>query len=150
MRRHGGFTLMEMLVVLGIISVLAGLLVSGIVVARRQARKNTTRMMMENIALALERYSGDYGQYPDGSGNEASAEILYRALAEKSGFGPYLKGLGDRQVGDTDGDGARELLDGWGQPIRFTDGRYLPDDRDYELRSAGPDGAWNTGDDLVK
>ena len=154
MKRSGGFTVIEMLVVIGIITILAGLLTSGIVVARQHARRKTTQLLFETIALALDRYSSDLNQYPDASGNAESAEILYRALAERVGFGPYIKGLSADQAGDTDGDGGMELLDGWRQPIRFTECRYLSDvggpERDFELRSAGPDGEFDTDDDVVK
>lgn len=152
--RRGGFTIIEMLVVIGIIVLLAGLLTSGIHVARQHARKKTTLLMFEAVALALDRYSSDFNQYPDGSGNAESAEILYRALAERVGFGPYLKGLTPDQAGDADNDGAMELLDGWRQPIRFADAQYLADvegpEREFELRSAGADGEFNTHDDIVK
>lgn len=144
-----GFTLIEMLVVIAIIVTLGGLLITGISVARRQAKKKTTLMLFQSISLALQQYRNDNGLYPDAPGGEASGKTLYRALSEKKGFGPYLKGLSSDQAADIDGDGVKELIDGWRNPVWYTDGRYLPDEREYELRSAGGDGEFNTEDDIT-
>lgn len=149
-QRSRGFTLIEMLVVIGIISVLGGLVLSGVVFARQSARRKTTRMFLDTIAVALEHYRNDYSIFPDGAGDAASAGKLYRTLTERRGFGPYLTGLASNQTADTDRDGNPELVDAWGQPVRYTEGRYLADERDYELRSAGPDGEFDTDDDIVR
>ena len=70
-------------------------------------------------------------------------------FTEKKGFGPYLAGLSSDQAADADGNGVKELIDGWHNPIHYTEGRYLPDEREYELRSAGEDGKFDTEDDVV-
>ncbi len=48
-----------------------------------------------------------------------SAECLYLIIMNGTGDGEARSLFGQRDIGDTDGDGAPEFLDGWGRPIRF-------------------------------
>lgn len=51
-----------------------------------------------------------------------SAELLYFALTELDVFGVPPIGtdaFSTNEVADTDGDGLKEFVDGWGQPLRF-------------------------------
>ncbi len=48
-----------------------------------------------------------------------SAECLYLIIMLATGDGEARTLFGEQDIGDIDGDGAAELLDGWGQPIRF-------------------------------
>jgi len=51
-----------------------------------------------------------------------SAEVMYWFLTNGPQVGNAPVGTGDfleREIGDTDGDGLLELLDGWGRPLRF-------------------------------
>ena len=62
--RSKGFTLMEMLVVIAIISTLAGLLLSGVMVARKRSIRHRCSMLLTRIATAIESYELDFGDYP--------------------------------------------------------------------------------------
>jgi prepilin-type N-terminal cleavage/methylation domain-containing protein len=65
---HSGFTLVEMLIVIAIIGVLAGLLAWGVNAARVAILKRAQKAEIENLASAVERYREKYGDYPpDGS-----------------------------------------------------------------------------------
>ena len=53
-----------------------------------------------------------------------SAECLYLIITVATGDGEARTLFHDRDIGDTDGDGAPEFLDGWGHPIGFL--RWAP------------------------
>ena len=51
-----------------------------------------------------------------------SSELLYLALTESTSFGSTVVDAGEfrsAELADTDGDGLLEIIDGWGNPIRF-------------------------------
>jgi prepilin-type N-terminal cleavage/methylation domain-containing protein len=60
----GGFTLLEMLVVIGIISILIALLLPTLTAARRNARNAATKATIHNVKIALENYRMDCGTFP--------------------------------------------------------------------------------------
>lgn len=59
-----GLTLIEMIVVLAIIAIIAGLIVVNVINRPDQARGTTTQVDMRNIASALKIYRLDNGDYP--------------------------------------------------------------------------------------
>ncbi len=53
------------------------------------------------------------------------AECLYLIVSQAhDGFSPALDAFTDTEIGDVDGDGMKEILDGWGRPIEFL--RWAP------------------------
>lgn len=63
-KANRGFTLLEMLVVIGIISILIALLLPTLTAARRNARNAATKATMHNMKIALENYRMESGTYP--------------------------------------------------------------------------------------
>jgi type II secretion system protein G len=59
-----GFTLIEMLVVIGIILVLMGILLPSANRAYKEANRNSMRADLQTIEQALEAYKSDFGDYP--------------------------------------------------------------------------------------
>jgi prepilin-type N-terminal cleavage/methylation domain-containing protein len=139
MRR--GFTLIEMLVVVAIVVLLAGLLLPMVVRSYRVAERTRLRADLNTVATALDAYRADFGDYPRPTDNVDSrgAVILARALvalgpatldgADGPGFrirsmgkvhGPYLQQykLGFLDGVNTSFDKAC-LLDKNGQPILY-------------------------------
>jgi prepilin-type N-terminal cleavage/methylation domain-containing protein len=59
-----GFTLVELLVVIVIISMLAAMTTGAIVIARAAARRALIKTEIGQLAMALERYKNEVGEYP--------------------------------------------------------------------------------------
>jgi len=78
-RKKSGFTLAELLTVLGIIALLVGLLLPALGWVRRVARETKQKAQLTTIGLALEAFKNDDGDYPpsDGYDYEADFELNY-------------------------------------------------------------------------
>jgi prepilin-type N-terminal cleavage/methylation domain-containing protein len=149
MRRHRGYTLIEMLVVLFIISILAGLILGGLSAARRHNQAQRAQFQITSLKARLTEYETDNRDFPltqNGSGDREAiigGEILRRELMKEEKGGPYMKS-DEHRSGDVDGNGDREILDVWGRPIRYLHNksyaRQNPCRRTFRLWSAGPDG----------
>ncbi len=65
MRRKGGFTLVEMMVVIVIIGILATVLITQIAGKSDRAKVEATRAMISQLAQALDLFKLDHNRYPD-------------------------------------------------------------------------------------
>ncbi|HUW55704.1 MAG TPA: type II secretion system protein [Planctomycetota bacterium] len=63
-RRRGGFTLLELMAVIAIICVLAGIMMAGAGKAREIAKRRRTEAILDVLATACERYWTLYHDYP--------------------------------------------------------------------------------------
>ena len=87
--RSAGLTLIEILVVLAIITMLAGLVGPTVLNQLGGAKSKTARVQIKDLEQAIEMYKLDVGRYPSNSDG-------LNALVEKPGNadgwnGPYLK-----------------------------------------------------------
>jgi general secretion pathway protein G len=119
---NDGFTLLELLVVLGIIALLAALVAPQVIRYLSDARSETASAQLKNIESAIELYFLDNGTYPiAGSGLTA---LVTAPAGSTSWRGPYLK----KQDG---------LLDPWGKPFVY---KAPGEHGAYDLYSFGRDG----------
>ena len=62
--RHGGFTLVELMLVMTLIAVLVGFLTKALMGGMHQAASKRARAEIKAMEMALEAYKADYGIYP--------------------------------------------------------------------------------------
>ncbi|MCZ6688188.1 MAG: prepilin-type N-terminal cleavage/methylation domain-containing protein [Planctomycetota bacterium] len=140
MRRDSGFTLIELLVVMGIIVVLVGLMIPGIRIARRSAKKTQATSAILSLATALSSYNSDFGDYPPSTLRDVDIttnrvndgnESLVACLSTGRMNGPYYE-FEDEFLVNRDNDKvpnfnrsvfktgkAFEYLDPWGNPYIY-------------------------------
>ena len=76
MRARPGFTITELIVVMGIIAVLSSMLMTGVMIARRRGGLTRTKALILRLDLAVKQYENAFGDYPAGAGGASSAEGL--------------------------------------------------------------------------
>src|SRR5215203_5126327 len=69
--RHAAFTLIELMVVVGIIAILAGLLLSTAGYARKKSARARAETEILAMSAALESYKADNGVYPSNDDTNA-------------------------------------------------------------------------------
>jgi type II secretion system protein G len=153
-----GFTLIEMLIVIAIISILGGLVLGALATARTRTKISTTEARLRLIAQALDRYEQDFTDYPPSEGDDGikGAQALWQCLTTDAKGGPYLK-KSDVPTVDMTGNGDFAIADEWRRPILYahhSDYRNKPPNKhEYRLMSSGPDGKMQYGapdsDDIV-
>src|SRR5436190_18729986 len=93
--RHArrAFTLIEMLVVIGIIALLIAILVPTIMGSVKRAKKVRTAADMQTIRTALDAYKADFGDYPRPEPGETDDgfAVLGRALFSPGGVKDLTK-----------------------------------------------------------
>ena len=130
-----GFTLVELLLVITIISVLAAVVLPRFFGRSQQARIVAARQtIVGTFGIALDLFEQDVGYYPN-------SELGLGALVENPGIknwqGPYVRS-------------AAVPLDPWGNPYQYTYPSALTRSETlYDIVSAGPDGAYGNEDDIT-
>ncbi|MCD6417141.1 MAG: type II secretion system major pseudopilin GspG [Planctomycetes bacterium] len=130
--RTSAFTLIELLLVLVILTVLAGVVVPKFVKRSEQARVTAARTDIAMLELCLDAYEIDTGRFPS---TQQGLEALVKDPGDVQNWrGSYIK---------------RGLpKDPWGKPYVY---KYPGEHNDdgYDLYSLGPDGQSGGGDDIV-
>jgi general secretion pathway protein G len=123
-RSREGFTLVEILIVVAIIGVLAGVVVVSFGDKQGKAMIKATRGSIAATCTAIELYRVDVGRLP------STLTSLSTSSGEVNWDGPYVQNA---------------LADAWGVALQYT----AKDGKMYEVRSAGPDNQMGTGDDIT-
>jgi prepilin-type N-terminal cleavage/methylation domain-containing protein len=149
-----GFTLVEMLVVLGVIATLAAMV---IVVIRRVENQSNESVVANAFALlkgALREYyeyTDGFPAQPDRTPSNATAlahiQFMYSALDAVPASRQILKGIDNILVQRHDSQSAlARFYDPWGTPLNYVYASGI--DTFPELTSAGPDRKFGTADDI--
>jgi general secretion pathway protein G len=119
--RHRGFTLIELMVVLAILVLLAGLVGPRVLNQLGGAKAKTAAVQIADLDKSLELFKLDVGRYP--TTEEGLQALVARPGALAGWAGPYLKGAG-------------VPADPWGHAYRYTAANGA-----IEILSLGADGA---------
>jgi general secretion pathway protein G len=128
------FTLLEILVVLAIIGLLAGLAISNVDKIFGSAQVTTAQLFVQqSMKTSLTTYSIQMGGYPS---TADGLQALITAPANKADRwrGPYIEG-------------GKVPLDPWGEPYQYRS-PGTKNKTSYDLYSKGPDKADGTEDDI--
>ncbi len=135
-----GFTLIEILLVLAIIGMLAGVTIFAIGGIGQKARRDTTEAVLETVGNALDTYQLHIGHYPtEEEGNLEALRVkptFENERLEDEWAGPYLK---------------KAPVDAWNNPLNYEVQTATTDDETtppFRLWSNGPDGTSDTEDDI--
>lgn len=119
---EGGFTLVELLVVLVILGLVMGLVGPRVLGYLSSSRERTAHLQIESFASALDLFYLDYGRYP--TNNEGLEALVRRPASGEHWAGPYLKQ-------------PNVPVDPWGNAyVYHVPGKQTP----YAITSLGPDG----------
>ena len=75
--RRGGFTLVELLAVIMIIALLAGLVTPAVMRARNSARNAAIKAEIDMLHMAIMNYKNEYGSFPPSNGVVGSTNAAY-------------------------------------------------------------------------
>lgn len=100
----GGFTLLEILVVIAILGLLVGLVAPAVLRQLGGARNSIARQSIQRLVSVLDLYKLDLGSYP--TTDQGLGALLQQPSGVTNWNGPYLKGEG-------------LPLDPWGRPFSY-------------------------------
>jgi len=128
---EGGFTLLELLVVLAILGLLIGLVAPAALRQLGSAKEKIAHQSIERLVSVLDLYKLDVGSYP--TTDQGLQALIARPTGVALWSGPYLKG--DKLPEDP-----------WGHPYVYRTPSQRPG-HEFDLYSLGPTGQpGGTGD----
>ncbi len=126
LRRSGGFSFIEVMIVVVILAILATLLIPRVMGRTEDAKRAAAKAQISNIESALQLYKLDNGNLP-------STEQGLKALVERPAAGPAAPNW------KAGGYLPKVPVDPWGGPYKYT--VPSPQGAEFEVISFGADGA---------
>jgi len=165
--KRAGFTLVELLIVIAIIGVLAGLVMAAVTRANAKAKEAVAKTMIDNIRTAMTNYHEDVGYYPSGGAENDEGIInlvlaLYDPSEAEGGKGgpnsPYYDFKESDLEPSKSSSGSKVLIDPWGSPWRYVRARDAAGNikdgvhsrHSYDLWSIGPNKIDDHGEKDIK
>jgi len=144
-RYNEGLSLVEMMIVLGLIALLATMVITVATRIESQSKERGVKSTFALLEAALEEYKEFQGDFPvqprprtDFWSVVAHSGFLYTELYSIPGSRKILDKIINPQK--------HAFVDPWYQPLDY---RYAPGDNYPELVSAGPDRKFDTADDIT-
>ncbi len=159
-RGQAAFTLIELMAVVTIIVILAGIVIGGMSFVTEKQAKEKVKIQIALISKALEEFKLDNGRYPETDDTDDNSELIFDALyyegasdlkKEKKIYIGELDPQNNKQ-GWTSGVASKEtkIVDPWGKNFRYRTAVNANDAQniscqnpDFDLWSSGKDGKTN-------
>ena len=169
-RRHpAAFTLIELMAVIVIIVILAGIVVGSMGYVNDKQARSKAKVQIDLLSKALEDYKMDNGTYPATTNSPtpvaANTNLLYKKLYEEGAADPINKKIYLAEL-DPDNNkqgwilkvsGTPTIIDPWGNHYRYRTAKnstgadnLATQNPDFDLWSAGKDGATDSAPEMSK
>lgn len=131
-KSQAGFSLIELIVAISILAVIMGLVVPAVFKQAAKAKKQTTRIAIENVINAIKEFHNDTSVYP-----AALADLKVKPADERMARrweGPYID---------------KEPNDAWNNPLVYIlnpKGTQPP----FDVYSYGPNGEGSPEDEWIR
>lgn len=120
--QEGGYTLTEMLVVIGIIGLIAAVLTPALAGQMSRARAKAAQLQLETVSSQLEMFMTDVGRYP--TDQEGLGALMKEPDGVEGWTGPYVRD-------------AKALNDPWGRSVGYKSDESTGS---FTITSLGADG----------
>ncbi|MDA3962039.1 MAG: type II secretion system protein [Planctomycetota bacterium] len=167
-RRHAGFTLTELMIVIAVIVGMAGVGIPVWGSIRERARGEQTRLVLESVATAMTDYGRTHFTWRDANQKPRTALLWdvnadgildgdpslegvsgYPADMLAAGYTGFV-GLAKPELDQGRLNAKSQVLDGWGRPVHIAalDAGVARETLPWRLWSLGGDGQDTTGDEI--